>query len=272
MSDTSETEAVTSNGSTDSDRYDVLVVGGGVAGLSAATFTARAGLDTAVVDDGSSIVKRNAHLENVPGFPAGVNSRLFCEMQREQARRNGSTFVDGRVTELRRGDEDAFRARVVNGEEDGTGDGESTELDTTYVVAASWSDTSYLDGLGVDLRVAGSKTYVGDDGLGRTNVEGLYAAGRLTERYHQAVVAAGQGAQTAITLVHDSETPFYNDWVAPEGYFTDRGREVPPGCKEIDETERRRREAESLETMQQFFAEPHPEPQRTHPSLVDDDE
>ncbi|WP_224332245.1 FAD-dependent oxidoreductase [Haloprofundus halobius] len=246
----------------DTRRHDVLVVGGGVAGLSAATFTARAGLDTVVVDDGNSIVKRNAHLENVPGFPAGVNSRLFCEMQRGQARRSGSTFVDGRVTGLRRVD-DGFRATV-------DGDDDVGELESRYVVAASWSDTGYLDGLGVDLRVAGSKTYIGDDGLGRTNVEGLYAAGRLTERYHQAVVAAGHGAQTAITLVHDSETPFYNDWVAPEGYFTDRGREVPPGCEEIDEAERRRREAESLETMQTFFAEPHPESQRTHPSLVDE--
>ncbi|KTG10495.1 thioredoxin reductase [Haloprofundus marisrubri] len=247
------------------DRYDVLVVGGGVAGLSAATFTARAGLDTVVVDDGNSILKRNAHLENVPGFPGGVNSRLFCEMQREQARRNGCSFVDGRVTALRRLDDEGFGATVEN--EDGT----SRERYGTYVVAASWSDTSYLDSLGVDLRTAGSKTYIGDDGLGRTNVEGLYAAGRLTERYHQAVVAAGHGAQTAITLVHDSETPFYNDWVTPEGYFTDRGREVPPGCEEIDDDERRRREAESRETIQAFFAESHPDPQRTHPSLVDDE-
>ncbi|QCJ47790.1 FAD-dependent oxidoreductase [Haloprofundus sp. MHR1] len=265
MSDTSQTEAPVSNDAADYDRHDVLVVGGGVAGLSAATFTARAGLDTVVVDDGNSIVKRNAHLENVPGFPAGVNPRLFCEMQREQARRSGSAFVDGRVTDLRRVDGGGFRAGV-----DGDVDTDSG-LYATYVVAASWSDTSYLDGLGVDLRVAGSKTYIGDDGLGRTSVEGLYAAGRLTERYHQAVVAAGHGAQTAITLVHDSETPFYNDWVTPKGYFTDRGREVPPGCEEIDEAERRRREAESLETMQASFAESHPEPQRTHPSLVDDE-
>ncbi|WP_224447236.1 FAD-binding protein [Haloprofundus salilacus] len=283
MTETSETETtaeasrtVDASATNGGDRYDVLVVGGGVAGLCAATFTARAGLDTVVVDDGGSIVKRNAHLENVPGFPAGVNSRLFCEMQREQARRSGCEFVDGRVTGLRRVDDGGFRAEIGSGGDDSK-DGKAdsvdadSELEATYVVAASWSDTSYLDGVGVDLRVAGSKTYVGDDGLGRTNVDGLYAAGRLTERYHQAVVAAGHGAQTAITLVHDSETPFYNDWIAPEGYFTDRGREVPPGCEEIDETERKRRERESLETMRSFFTEPHPDPQPTHPSLVDDE-
>ncbi|TKX78401.1 FAD-dependent oxidoreductase, partial [Halorubrum sp. SD626R] len=42
---------------------DVVVVGGGVAGLSAAVFTARHGLDTLVVDAGGSVLRRNARLE-----------------------------------------------------------------------------------------------------------------------------------------------------------------------------------------------------------------
>ncbi len=74
-----------------------------------------------------------------------------------------------------------------------------------------------------------------------------------------------------ITLVHDSNTPFYNDWVTPEGYFTDRGRDVPPGCEEIDAEEQARRQAESRAVMREQFAEPHEQRQRTHPSLVDDD-
>jgi thioredoxin reductase len=48
---------------------EVVVVGGGVAGLSAAVFTARHGLDTLVVDAGESILRRNAHLENFPRLP-----------------------------------------------------------------------------------------------------------------------------------------------------------------------------------------------------------
>jgi|GEM_PF-446453 hypothetical protein len=34
-----------------------------------------------------------------------------------------------------------------------------------------------------------------------------------------------------ITLIHDSETPFYHDWVVPAGYFSDRGCEVPPAVR-----------------------------------------
>ncbi|WP_416839255.1 FAD-dependent oxidoreductase [Haloferax sp. DFSO52] len=249
---------------------DVLVVGGGVAGRTAATFLARAGLDTLVVNAGESIVRRNAHLENVPGFPAGVNSRLFTDLLDEQATRAGTETLTGRVVALDvlgTDNDPLFGATVeTDGDEDDT-----VELTATRVVAASWSDASYLEATGCELRQAGSKTYVEVDELGRTNVPGLYAAGRLTEIYHQTVIAAGDAAETAITLIHDSETPFYNDWVAPEGYFTGRGREVPPACEEIDADERERRETESREVMRAFFAERHPEPQRTHPSLVDDE-
>ncbi|SFL06414.1 FAD binding domain-containing protein [Halogranum rubrum] len=267
---------------TDTELYDVLVVGGGVAGLTASVFTARAGLTTVVVNDGESILRRNAHLENFPGFPAGVNSNLFTEMLEAQSTRNGADHLTGRVTAVRPaeadaddevdGDDDArYVAELDETEDEETADDETTKLRAQYVVAASWSDVGYLDELDVDVRDAGSKRYVDEDGLGRTNVDGLYVAGRLSERYHQAIVSAGHGAEVAITLIHDSEIPYYHDWVAPEGYFSDRGREVPPGCEEISESERRVREQESMAAMQEYFAEPHPDRQRTHPSLVDDE-
>ncbi len=47
---------------------DVCIVGGGVSGLAASIYTARAGLDTLIVDGGESILARNASLENYPGF------------------------------------------------------------------------------------------------------------------------------------------------------------------------------------------------------------
>ena len=240
--------------------YDVLVAGGGVAGLTAALFTARAGLSTLVVDGEEPILARNAHLENFPGFPAGVNPRLFLDMLREQADSNGVSFADGRVVSVA-GVRDDFVATLSDDE----------TVTAARIVAASWADADYLGGLDVDVRDAGSKRYVVVDEAGRTSVPGVYAAGRLAETYHQSVVAAGHGAETAITLVHDAEVPYYHDWVAPEGYFTDRGREVPPGCEEIDAAEQARRQAASRETMRAFFADPHPETQRTHPSLVDDD-
>jgi alkyl hydroperoxide reductase subunit AhpF len=240
---------------------DVIVVGGGVAGRTAALFTARHGLDTLVLDAGASILRRNAHLENYPGFPAGVNARLFLDLLGEQVENAGVQCREGRVTRVgQREDENGFVVETDGGE----------RCHSQYVVAATKNETDYLadlDGVGI---VDRGKTFVDTDGRGRTGVDGLYAAGRLAEKPHQAVVCAGHGAEVALTLLEDDDRPFYHDWVAPDGYFTDRGRDLPPGCEEIDGAERRRREEQSLERMRERFAEPHPDEQPTHPSLRDD--
>lgn len=254
-----------------SDRTpDVVIVGGGVSGLTAGVFTARAGLGTVIVNDSGSILRRNAHLENFPGFPAGINSRLFLEMLEDQARRAGCEFFEGRVTGIE---------RIEDGDENG-GFGLALEdgeiLDAERVIAASWSDAGYLDGLDVDLDQRGTDRFViGHDNTGpragRTGVDGLYVAGRLSGAFHQTVVSAGDGAQVALTLIHDSDVPFYNDWVAPEGYFTGRDMRVPPGVEEISKEERRERERESMRVMREYFSTPHPDEPTPHPSLAPTD-
>ncbi|WP_227132943.1 NAD(P)/FAD-dependent oxidoreductase [Halorubellus salinus] len=238
---------------------DVVVVGGGVAGLSAATFTARHGLDTLVVDSGESILRRNAHLENFPGFPAGVNARQLLDLLEEQATEAGAEHVTGtveRVTDT----EDGFTVETDAGE----------RYRSQYVVAATKNEVGYLDDVdGVDVIDRG-KAFVDTDERGRTGVDGLYAAGRLAEKPHQAVVCAGHGAEVGVTILEDDDRPFYHDWVAPDGYFTDRGRDLPPGCEEVDDRERADREQQSLDVMRERFAEPHPDAQETHPSLEED--
>lgn len=241
-------------------RRDVIVIGSGVAGLTAGIFTARAGMDTVCIEHGESILARNAHLENYPGFPAGVNARLLLEMMRDQADRNGVGFLAGEVTALERLNEE-FTVHLESGE----------TSHAPYVLCASWADPSYLSGLDVGLIDRGSKTFIDVDERGWTGVDGLYAAGRIAETHHQTIVSAGDGAAVALSLIEDSAVPFYHDWVAPEGYFTNRGRDVPPGCEEIDAAERRRRERESLAVMREYVAEPHSSEPTQHPSVATDD-
>ncbi|WP_280588033.1 FAD-dependent oxidoreductase [Halorubrum sp. Boch-26] len=261
------------------DSRDVVVVGGGVAGLSAAVFTARQGLDTLVVDSGESILRRNARLENFPGFPLGVDARRLLDLLAEQTETAGADRIDGRVTRVASidsrdtdgsdpADGARFAVEVDDDRDDADAPGDRADLlRARHVVAATKNEVGYLDGVdGVGILDRG-KSYVDTDERGRTGVDGLYAAGRLAEKPHQAAVCAGHGAEVAVTLLEDDDVPFYHDWVTPEGYFTDRGREVPPGCEEIDADERRDREAGALDATRERFAEPHADPQETHPSL-----
>ncbi len=244
-----------------SNDCDVVIVGGGVAGRSAGVFTARHGLETVILDAGSSLLRRNAHLENYPGFPAGIDARLLLEMMLDQAERAGCSYHETAVTRVARQTDGA--GFVVE-----TEDGE--EWVSEYVIAATKNTTDYLeelDGIGV---ISRGKTFLDVEEGGRTGVDGLYAAGRLAEKPHQTIVNAGHGAEVAVALLEDDDRPFYHDWVTPTGYFTGRDRDVPPGCEEIDEDEHRRREDHSLEVMSEYVSDPHPEAPEQHPSVAEE--
>ncbi|ELY60278.1 FAD-dependent pyridine nucleotide-disulfide oxidoreductase [Natronococcus amylolyticus DSM 10524] len=245
---------------------DVCIVGGGVAGLAASIFTARAGLDTLVVDGGESILARNASLENYPGFPDGIDARRYLQLTREQAKNAGATFELGHVEGVTAIDETVLERGFVL-ETDG-GD----PLEARRVIAASWSDSDYLVPLDVGRLQRGNKHFVSVDEGGRTAVDGVYAAGRIADEPHQAIIAAGHGAKVGFAVIHDADVNYYQDWVVPEGYFTGRGREVPPACEEIDDEERRRRDERARETMVEALSEPLEERPTMHPSVERDRE
>ncbi len=255
------TESKSSSESSVPETIDVCIVGGGPAGLTAGIFTARAGLETVLLNTGEPILERNAHLENYPGFPAGVNARLLLDMMTDQADRNGCERYERLVTRVAETEDDRLLVETEEGD----------VVTATYVVCTSWADTVYLQDLeNVGLISRGSKTYIDVEDDGSTGVGGLYAAGRIAGEPHQTIVAAGDGARVALTVIHDSDVPFYHDWVVPESYFTGRGREVPPGCEEIDNGERQRREAESMDVMQSYFENAHPDEPTQHPSVEEE--
>ena len=91
--------------------YDVVIVGGGPAGLSAAVYLARLRRSVTVVDDRSGRSLWSQVNRNYLGFPDGIEALDLRQRGREQAARYGVTFLAGTVSALERDGQD-FRARV----------------------------------------------------------------------------------------------------------------------------------------------------------------
>jgi thioredoxin reductase (NADPH) len=83
---------------------DLIIIGGGGAGLSAAQYGARANLRTLVVEEfssGGQALLIDA-LENYPGFPDPINGYDFTQKMEEQAKKFGAEFQNATVTSLRK--------------------------------------------------------------------------------------------------------------------------------------------------------------------------
>jgi len=71
--------------------YDLIIIGGGPAGLTAAIYAAREGADTLLIErsglGGQAGI--TVGLDNFPGFPEGISGQEFSERVTQQARRFG---------------------------------------------------------------------------------------------------------------------------------------------------------------------------------------
>jgi len=82
--------------------HNVVIVGSGCAGLTAAIYAARANLKPLVIDgyEQGGQLSLTTHVENFPGFPDGIMGPELIENMRKQAQRFGAEFKAGAVSEV----------------------------------------------------------------------------------------------------------------------------------------------------------------------------
>ena len=110
----------------------VLILGSGAAGLTAAIYTARAGLEPALVHGAQrgGQLTITTEVENYPGFRDGIMGPALMEEMQGQAARFGTDFIEGTVTKAELAGGPPFRVWL---------DGERVEEAEALIVATGAS-------------------------------------------------------------------------------------------------------------------------------------
>ncbi len=180
----------------------VIVVGGGPAGLSAALFTSKNGLDVQLFDTDKTWL-HHAHLLNYLGIESR-NGDEFLADAREQVEGFGATLSAGEVTAVEASG-DGFVVTV----DDETHDAE-------YLVLA----TGTKRGLAAELGCAftdDDDDVVDVDVTMETSVENVYATGAMVRAEEwQAIISAGDGAAAALNILTKERGEHFHDFDTPE--------------------------------------------------------
>jgi thioredoxin reductase (NADPH) len=77
--------------------WDVIIVGGGIAGLSAAIYLGRAQRKTLIVDSGKSLASWEPHVENFLGFPDSISGDELLSRGKQQCEKYGVAFEQDEI-------------------------------------------------------------------------------------------------------------------------------------------------------------------------------
>ncbi len=162
----------------------VLVVGDGPAGLSAALFLAKKGMDVTVIGKNETAM-HYAKLYNYLGIEEMTGTE-FQNIARKQVEHFGATLVDKFAEDVTVGD--TFEVTTDD----------KQKYTAKYLIIAEGKGLKLSNKVGLEMALSGIQV----DRDGRTGIDRLYVIGRGTKlRRSQAIISAGEGASTALDIL-----------------------------------------------------------------------
>lgn len=179
---------------------DVIVIGDGPGGLSAALFLAKNGKDVVVFGQDKTAMHW-AMLNNYLGIPQ-VHGSEFQKTARAQVTDKGGTIRDERIASVEKAAA-GFTVRTEGGE----------ALTAKYLVLSEGKSPRLSTMLGLQHDPA---TGVRTDKHSHSDVEGVYVVGRLSRPGRsQAIISAGDGAAAAVDILSREKGESFTDWDSP---------------------------------------------------------
>lgn len=117
------------------EKYDVVIIGGGPAGLTAGLYSSRARLKSLLIEKGlaGGQMATTYWIENYPGFEEGISGMDLSRKMKEQAERFGLEIRTGRVDKVR-----------LDGKEKVIVIDDGSEIRTKAIIIATGAETKKL--------------------------------------------------------------------------------------------------------------------------------
>jgi thioredoxin reductase (NADPH) len=180
--------------------FDIAIIGAGPAGASAALFAAKAGKKTIVLDNDKSITKK-AWVENHYGVME-ITGPDLVEIGKKQASKFGAEIVQETVVNIVTLDK-GFKIETEN-----------QHFEAKHVILATGLLVELAEKIGLITKPGTEpriKTVLKVDADGKTNIDGIWAAGTVAGVSVHTIVTAGDGAKVAINAISELNGERYVD-------------------------------------------------------------
>lgn len=180
--------------------YDILIIGAGPAGGSAAVFAAKSGKKTLVIDNDKGVTKR-AWMENHYGVME-ISGPDLVETGKKQAGKFGAEIVEATVTNVQK-TEAGLTVETDKG-----------QYEAKHVILATGFAVDLAETIGLNTKPGTEprvKTIIDVDASGKTNIDGIWAAGTVAGVSVHTIVTAGDGAKVAINVISEINGERYVD-------------------------------------------------------------